>query len=66
LFSKVKEKMSMAFYKEMKLRWKEAYVNCCYRSKGTGTAWWRIGIWKMRGIRKGLKTGRCPLLPTGR
>jgi hypothetical protein len=26
-----------------------------------GIAWFRAGIWKLRGMRKGLETGRCPL-----
>jgi hypothetical protein len=26
-----------------------------------GTAWFRAGIWKLRGMRKGLEIGRCPL-----
>jgi hypothetical protein len=25
------------------------------------TAWFRAGIWKLREIRKGLESGRCPL-----
>jgi hypothetical protein len=46
----------------MKQRWQEeACVNCLYRNDRTGIAWWRIGIWKMRGIRKEFKKGSCPL-----
>jgi hypothetical protein len=26
-----------------------------------GIAWFRAGIWKFRGTRKGLEEGRCPL-----
>jgi hypothetical protein len=26
-----------------------------------GIAWFRVGIWKFRAIRKGLEIGRCPL-----
>jgi hypothetical protein len=26
-----------------------------------GIAWFRAGIWKLRGMRKGLEIGRCPL-----
>jgi hypothetical protein len=45
----------------MKQRWrKEAYVKCCYTKERNGIAWWRIGIWKMRGIRKGFEKGRSP------
>jgi hypothetical protein len=24
-------------------------------------AWWRLGIWKLRGSRKGVEKGTCPL-----
>jgi hypothetical protein len=24
-------------------------------------AWWRLGIWKLRGSRKGVEKGACPL-----
>jgi hypothetical protein len=41
----------------MKLLWdREDYVMCVM-----GIAWFRAGIWKLRGIRKGLEIGRCPL-----
>jgi hypothetical protein len=26
-----------------------------------GIIWWKAGIWKLRGIRKGFERGRCPL-----
>jgi hypothetical protein len=39
----------------MKKRWqKEAYVNCCFRKE-------RTGMWRMRGIRRGLGKERCTL-----
>jgi hypothetical protein len=48
----VSEKISLVFYKEMKLKCnKEEYVNCCCRKERIGIAWWRIGIWKLRGIK---------------
>jgi hypothetical protein len=42
LLSEVRERISLAFYNEMKQRWqKEAYVNCCYRKERIEIAWWR-------------------------
>jgi hypothetical protein len=46
----------------MKLLWdREDYVMCGSRNDRMGIAWFRAGIWKLRGIRKGLEIGRCPL-----
>jgi hypothetical protein len=62
LFSKVKEKILLVLFYEIKQRWrKEAYVNCFFRKKRSEIAWWRVGIWKTRGIKKGSVKGRCPL-----
>jgi hypothetical protein len=43
------------------LRDREYYVMCGSRNDIMGIAWFRTGIWKLRGIRKGLEIGRCPL-----
>jgi hypothetical protein len=46
----------------MKLLWaREEYVLCSSRNKRRGIAWFRAGTWKLRGMRKGLKIGRCSL-----
>jgi hypothetical protein len=46
----------------MKLLWDtEDYVMYSSRNDRMGIAWFRAGIWKLRGIRKGLDIGRCPL-----
>jgi hypothetical protein len=43
----------------MKLLWdREDYVMCCSRNDRMWIAWFRAGIWKLRGIRKGLEIGR--------
>jgi hypothetical protein len=34
---------------------------CGSRNDRMGIAWFRAGIWKLRGMRKGLEIGRCPL-----
>jgi hypothetical protein len=46
----------------MKLLWdREGYVMCGSSNDRRGLAWFRAGIWKLRGMRKGLEIGRCPL-----
>jgi hypothetical protein len=34
---------------------------CGSRNDRMGNAWFRAAIWKLRGVRKGLEIGRCPL-----
>jgi hypothetical protein len=49
-------------YFDIKLEWiKEAYTDCYTRNERSGLAWFKTGIWKLRGMRKGFEKGRCPL-----
>jgi hypothetical protein len=62
LFSKIKEKISLIFYSDVKQEWAgEQYISCCSRTERSGLAWFKIGIWKLRGMRKESEKGRCPL-----
>jgi hypothetical protein len=62
IFSSVKVNISLLFYCAMKLEWgKESYIDKCTRKKRMGIIWWKAGIWKLRGIRRGFQSGRCPL-----
>jgi hypothetical protein len=62
LFSIMSEKRSLVFYKEMKQKWVgEEYIEFCSRNERNGLAWMKAGVWKLRGIRRGLKKGTCPL-----
>jgi hypothetical protein len=46
----------------MKLEWaREEYTVCCTGNERSGLAWFKTGIWKLRGTRKGFEKGRCPL-----
>jgi hypothetical protein len=40
---------------------REDCVMCGSRNDRMGIAWFRAGIWKFRGSRKGLQIGRCTL-----
>jgi hypothetical protein len=46
-------KRSLIFYRDMKLWDREYYVMCGSRNDRSGIAWFRTGIWKLRGVRKG-------------
>jgi hypothetical protein len=62
LFSRMSEKISLVFYQEMKQEWdREEFIVYCNRNERRGMAWWRLGIWKLRGSRKGVEKGTCPL-----
>jgi hypothetical protein len=61
LFLRLSEKIPFAFYQEMKQeRGREEYIDC-NRNDRRSMAWWRLGIWKLRGSRKGVEKGTCPL-----
>jgi hypothetical protein len=46
----------------MKQEWaREEYTVCCTRNERGGLAWFKTGIWKLRGMRKGSEKARCPL-----
>jgi hypothetical protein len=46
----------------MKQEWaREKYIVCCTRKERSGLAWFKTDIWKLRGMRKGVEKGRCPL-----
>jgi hypothetical protein len=44
----------------MKQEWtREEYIVCSTRNERSGLAWFKTGIWKLRGM-KGFEKGRCP------
>jgi hypothetical protein len=50
------------FYQEIKQEWgREKYIDCFNRNERSGMTWWRLGIWKLRGSRKAVEKGTCPL-----
>jgi hypothetical protein len=62
LFANIKVKRSLIFYSEIKQEWvREEYIVCCTRNERSGLAWFKTGIWKLRGTRKGFAKGRYPL-----
>jgi hypothetical protein len=56
LFENIKQKRSLIFYNEMKQELaREEYTVCCTRNERSGLAWFKAGIWKLRGMRKDLR-----------
>jgi hypothetical protein len=53
MFANTGEKRSLICYCDMKFEWAlEAYTVCCTRNERSGLAWFKTGIWKLRGMRK--------------
>jgi hypothetical protein len=48
----MKEKRSLVFYKELKSSWqKKVYIEACTQEARRGIGWWKMGIWKFKGVR---------------
>jgi hypothetical protein len=46
----------------MKHGWgKESYIDECTRKERMGIMWLKAGIRKLKGIKRGVDRGRCPL-----
>jgi hypothetical protein len=53
VFANLSEKRSLIFYPIIKLLLdRKYYVMCGSRNDKRGIAWFRTGIWKLRGMRK--------------
>jgi hypothetical protein len=58
-----REKRSLALYNELKSSWeREKYTDICTLEERKGTGWWKMGIWRLKGMRgnidKGMQEGR--------
>jgi hypothetical protein len=61
MFANIKEKQSLVFYSEMKQKLaREECIVYCTRNERSGLAWFKSGIWKLRGMRKGFEKGSSP------
>jgi hypothetical protein len=46
----------------MKYEWaRETHTVCCTSNERSGLVWFKTGIWKLRGMRKGAEKGRFPV-----
>jgi hypothetical protein len=62
--TKNERKEIFAYWKMKNERGRELNTSCCKRNE-ENAAWFRLGIWKMRVLRKGTEKGRCPLCGEG-
>jgi hypothetical protein len=58
----MKEKRSFAFYDEFKNNWeKKLYIEVCSQEARRGIGWWKMGIWKLKGVMGNTEQGICPI-----
>jgi hypothetical protein len=48
----MREKVSLVFYNELNSSWeKKLYIGVCTQEARRGIGWWKMGIWRLRGVR---------------
>jgi hypothetical protein len=58
----MREKESLILLNSLKRDWqKEDYTSKTTRESRRSIAWWRMGIWRLKGIRKDVEIGICPI-----
>jgi hypothetical protein len=56
----MREKRSLIFYNELKSSWeKKLCIEACTQEARRGTGWWKMGIWKLKGVRENTEQGMC-------
>jgi hypothetical protein len=59
----VREKRSLVFYNELKSSWEnKLYVEVCTQEARRGIGWWKMGIWRLKGVRGNIEQGMCHIL----
>jgi hypothetical protein len=58
----MKEKISLVFYDELKSSWEnKLYIEVCTQEARRGIGWWKMGTWRLRGVRGNTEQGMCPM-----
>jgi hypothetical protein len=54
------DKRSLVFYNELKSNWEnKLYVEVCTQEARGVIGWWKIGIWRLNGVRVNIEWGMC-------
>jgi hypothetical protein len=60
--SSMREKRSLVCYNELKSSWeKKLCIEVCTQEARRGIGWWKMGIWRLKGVRGNTEQGMCPL-----
>jgi hypothetical protein len=58
----MREKTSPVFYNELKSSWEmKLYTEVCTQEARRGIGWWKMGIWRLKGVRGNKEQGMCPM-----
>jgi hypothetical protein len=58
----MREKRSLVFYNELKSSWEnKLYIEVCTQEARRGIGWWKMGIWRLKGVRGNTGQGMCPM-----
>jgi hypothetical protein len=58
----MKEKRSLVFCNELKSSWeKKLYIEVCTQEARRGIGWWKMGMWRLKGVRRNTEQGMCPM-----
>jgi hypothetical protein len=56
----MREKRSLALYNELKSIWERLKYICTFEER-KGIGWWKMGIWRLKGMRGNSDKGICPV-----
>jgi hypothetical protein len=58
----MREKGSLSLTNELKSSWeREKYIDICTFEEGKGIGWWKMGIWRLKGMRGNIVKGVYPV-----
>jgi hypothetical protein len=58
----MRQKKSLAFYNELKSSWeKRLYIEVCTQEARRGIGRWKMGIWRLKGVKGNTEQGMCPM-----
>jgi hypothetical protein len=58
----MREKRSLIFYNVLKNNWeKKLYIEVSTQEARRGIGWWKMGVWRLKGVRGNTEQGMCPM-----
>jgi hypothetical protein len=56
------KKITRFFCNELKSSWENKLcIELCTQEAGRGIGWWKMGIWRLKGVRGNTEQGMCPV-----
>jgi hypothetical protein len=53
-------------YHSEKMNWEEDCKRICTREERKEIVWWRVGVWRLKELRRGLEIGMCKIYKKGK